>query len=140
MKEIPLHNPYKNVPEDLRARLNVDIHQDDQMFLKSVSPRHGTIQTIVSLYVRTIILECQAAGIQHFSPDNIVKFSHLIKRYTHPSLIGEVAHANDSTGKASVHQPHPDVAHLATDPASKSGKGVGGKSKKKQVKKGTGVD
>lgn len=128
MKE--LINPYKG--SKTTSRLNVEVDTKDFMTLKSISPAHGTIQTIVSLYVRTIILELEDAGIHHYDPDNYERFVCLIQRYTHPRLVGKDGKSDESKGKTRVHKSLPDVAHLAADAKSKSGKGKQQRGKTKE--------
>lgn len=117
---LPL-NPYKDVPEERKSRLNADISTEDFMRMKSISPRHGTIQTIVNLYVRTIILELDAAGVRHYSEDGLTKLRDIIIRHTHPSLVGEIPQGHEPTGAAGVRQPHTNTPSQSADNASGAG-------------------
>lgn len=136
-QEPDIVNPYARWPEDRQFRLNVDIDIGDAMFLKSISPRYGSTQTIVSIYVKSIIDECRQLGITSYSPENYNRLVAIIKRRTAPHPTGVNSGQNDSRATQGVHQTNPDVAHLAAESTSEAGQGLegGGKGKTRRQKR-----
>lgn len=129
-------NPYRNTPEENESRLNADIPTSDLLKLKAISPRHGTLQTIVSLYVKSLLLELDDAGVTTYSDESLVILRRIVLRHTHPKLVGPDSGPDDAGAKAGVHEPHPNLANKPADVKSKSGKGeqsevkVGAKGRK----------
>jgi hypothetical protein len=132
-----LLNPYKNTPEDRQFRLNVDIDIDDAMRIKSISPLYGTIQTIISLYVKSIISDLERANVTHYSPENYTKFANFILRRTSIEPLGVNGEGNDKRAEKGVRETHTNVAHLAADVESEDSKGLqGGGGSGKSTRKG----
>lgn len=113
-------NPYRGLL-DIRkevgnsTRLNVDIINDDYYQIKSVSPRHGTLQTIVALYVKRVILELKSAELNTYSPEGVAKFNEIINRLTAPLTSREDHKSNDLGRTLGIHQPHQDTTNCPAD-------------------------
>lgn len=116
-------NPYASLAEDERFRLNVDISITDSLFLKSISPRQGTIQLITALYVKSIVDAVRAAGINSYSLENIAKFHGIVLRHAYPDASRENSKSNVSTGETGIHKPNPISANSSANVKSKVSKG-----------------
>jgi hypothetical protein len=108
-------NPYKGLPKGDQFRLNIDVDIADALFIKSISPRHGTTQNIIALYVKSIVLECKSLGVTSFSPENLRKFHSIILRYAHPSLTGETRESDDRPREAGVRESYSHIENLGAN-------------------------
>ena len=125
----PLINPYKGIAPEVQFRLNVDVTIEDAMTIKSISPSQGSLQTIVALYVKSIIADLNINNIKHYSPANSAKFKRLVLRRTAALPAWDDSGSDGLKPKEGVHQTRPDLTHLAADPQSEGGTRLKGGTK-----------
>lgn len=136
-------DPYKQVEDDSKDRMNADVAFTDADIIRIIYPRRGIFQQMINMFFRAVVEECVAKGINHYDPTGGTErdFIDIIRRRTAPWSPANGPVQGSVTGSADqLRSDNPDGANVVPDPALKVGRGRrggrGGGAKTKEGKVG----
>lgn len=139
-EEKPLVDPYANLDDDKKARLNADIDKLDKHLIQSVCPIRGVLQQMVNMFIQSVVIEMRQRNITSYGDPNILaEFYAIVWRRTAAFTPGS-EHRNNDQGTAHGTRQEAGLPANAPDSEVKAGSGGGrtggkrGGSKAKQVK------
>ena len=79
-----LINPYHGIEEDISAKATAVLSKEDLVLIKGMFPYRGCVQTIINMYLKSIVDELRSNDMLYYTPDNERHFIELIRRRTAP--------------------------------------------------------
>lgn len=76
----PLANPFEGVTqENGGARATAVLPAEDLMYLKSLDPKRGLVQTVLNMILHDIIEQLKHENINYYSPENADRLAEIVR-------------------------------------------------------------
>ena len=121
MKLTTLTDPYRDIDDEDKVRINADVPINEKLLIQAVCPIRGVLQAMVNLFIKSVTEEMKQTHITTYADYD--RFLEIVHRRTNPVPVGEGHNPPNRGGTEGIRDQHPPVKNLRTNRPSLVGKG-----------------
>ena len=74
---------------DKTERLQILVNNETKNFIRCIHPDRGFLTNTINAFLNAILNDCKLLGVNHYSPENLVKLNDIIRLRTAPRTSGD---------------------------------------------------